>query len=193
MESEKDVKDFIAAYRGENIKILLRRGNDIKEISATPRISAPEGEGPLGIAMARLTLARTPWYKTPIEGGKILFRSMTDTIKGLAFLLRQLFTRDISHVAVSGPVGIFFFARDTRSLGISYFLQFVGTLSVNLAILNFLPIPALDGGRILFLAIEKVRGKPVKPRVEGAVHTVGFFLLVLLMVAVTYKDILTLF
>jgi len=72
---------------------------------------------------------------------------------------------------------------------VAYFLQFIGLLSVNLAILNFLPIPALDGGRILFLAIEKVKGSRVNPRIENLAHTIGFALLILLMVLVTYKDV----
>ena len=91
--------------------------------------------------------------------------------------------------AVSGPVGIFFFAQDTRALGVAYFLQFIGMLSVNLAILNFLPIPALDGGRILFLAIEKIKGRRIDPRLENFVHTLGFAFLILLMILVTYRDI----
>ena len=189
VETEDDVRNFIAAYRGEKITLVIRRGQEVKEVSAMPRVSAPNGEGPLGIAMARLVLVHIPWYQAPIEGSKMLARGVSATVSGFAFLIRDVFSKGVKNASVSGPVGIFFFARDTRSLGLSYFLQFVGMLSVNLGVLNFLPIPALDGGRIFFLVIEKIRGSRIRPSTEGMIHTAGFLLLILLIAAVTYNDI----
>lgn len=189
IESEEDVQNFVDAYRGEEITVFITRGGGIKEITAVPRIDAPEGEGPLGVALARLTLKSVPWFLAPIEGSEMLFRSTAFTTLGLWGVVRDLIVEGKTSAAVSGPVGIFFFASDTRTLGVAYFLQFVGILSVNLAILNFLPIPALDGGRILFLAIEKIRRRRVSPRIENIVHTLGFVLLILLMVLVTYRDV----
>lgn len=189
IESEKDVRDFVDAYRGEEVLLSIRRGNTIQEIKAVPRPNFPEGEGPLGIALARLTVKRAPIYLAPWEGLKTLVRSVEVTLRGLWLLLKEIFVERKISAAVSGPVGIFFFARDTMALGFSYVLQFVGMLSVNLAILNFLPIPALDGGRVLFLLIEKIRGKRIDQSVENFVHTLGFALLILLMVLVTYKDV----
>jgi regulator of sigma E protease len=90
-------------------------------------------------------------------------------------------------------VGIYFFGRDIQALGFSYILQFVGMLSVNLAVLNALPIPALDGGRMFFILIEKVRGSRINPHIEDMAHRIGFAVLILLMALVTYKDILTVF
>lgn len=189
IEAEKDVREFVDAYRGEEITLLIRRGGSIKEIKATPRAVVPEGEGPLGVALARVIVQRTPWFLAPWEGLKTLGRSVALTFEGLGSVLKDLLLKGRTSAAVSGPVGIFFFAQDSQSLGISYFLQFVGILSVNLAILNFLPIPALDGGRILFLLIEKIRGRRVSPRAENLAHTIGFAFLILIMVLVTYKDI----
>lgn len=189
IEKEQDVKDFVDAYRGEEVVVVLRRGEEVSEIKVTPRFLVPEGEGPLGIAMARLTVVRAPWYLAPVEGAKTLARSTAATAFGLFSILRDIFTQGGTKVAVSGPIGIFSFAKDTWALGLAYFLQFVGILSVNLAILNFLPIPALDGGRILFLAIEKIRGRRIDQKIENFAHTLGFALLVLLMILVTYKDI----
>lgn len=189
IETEEDVSSFIEAYRGEPITILARRGDRVQEFNVTPRIAPPEGEGPLGVAMARLILQKTPWYLAPFEGARILGRTVWLTVRGLATLVWQLVFERGAGVAVSGPVGIFFFAQDSRALGASYFLQFLGLLSVNLAVLNFLPIPALDGGRIFFLLIEKCKGKRLNPHFENVAHTVGFVLLIFLMVLVTYKDI----
>lgn len=189
IESEQDVQGFVDAYRGEEIILEIRRGESIKEIKVTPRVAVPEGEGPLGIALGRIVLKRTPWFLAPWEGLKTLWSSIVFTVQGIASIFKDLVFQGRTSAAVSGPIGIFFFAQDSRSLGTSYFLQFIGVISVNLAILNFLPLPALDGGRILFLLIEKIRGKRINPRVEGLVHTIGFVVLAFLMILVSYKDI----
>lgn len=189
IESEKDVRDFADAYRGEEVALMVRRGDEIREVRMTPRAQSPEGEGPLGVALARLTLVKTPWYLAPVEGFLTLIRSVSAVVNGFFLILREIAVSGTTSVAVSGPVGIFFFADDTRTLGIAYFLQFIGMLSVNLGVINFLPIPALDGGRILFLAIEKIKGRRVSPNVENIIHAVGFAFLILMMALVTYKDV----
>lgn len=94
---------------------------------------------------------------------------------------------------VSGPVGIAILTKEVANLGLVYIIQFAAILSINLGIINILPIPALDGGRILFVLIEKIKGTPVSQKVEQAFHTFFFALLMLLMLAVTYKDIVRLF
>lgn len=189
IETEKDIQDFAQAYRGEDVTLVIKRGEEIKELHATPRVNSPEGEGPLGIGLGRLAVDRSPWYMAPWDGLVMLGRSAWVTIAGFLFIFQQIFLHGKTSVPVSGPVGIFFFAKDSQTLGIAYFLQFIGMLSVNLAVLNFLPIPALDGGRVLFLIIEKIRRRRVDPKIENMAHMVGFALLILLMVLVTYKDI----
>lgn len=193
VESEDDVRDFVGAYRGEEVTLMIKRGEEIKEILATPRVEFPEGEGPLGIALARLTLSPVPWYWAPFEGASMVFRSTAATALGLWGIVRDLIFEGRTAAAVSGPIGIFFFANDIRALGLAYFVQFVGMLSVNLAILNFLPIPALDGGRVFFLLLEKIRGSRISPKFENIVHTAGFVFLVFLMLLVTYRDIVSFF
>ena len=112
---------------------------------------------------------------------------------GFAELFWELFTTGRVSADISGPVGIFLFAREFSELGFIYLLQLAALLSVNLAILNALPFPALDGGRLLFLAIEKIKGSKVDQRIEKAIHTAGFVILILLMLAVTYRDIARIF
>jgi regulator of sigma E protease len=94
-------------------------------------------------------------------------------------------------VDVTGPVGIVYLTKQMSDLGIAYLLQFAALLSINLAIINILPIPALDGGRILFVLIEKLKGSPVSRRTEGLIHQIGFILLLLLMVIITVRDFST--
>lgn len=189
IEHEEDVRAFADAYRGEEVTLMIRRQDQIRELQATPRAEVPEGEGPLGIVLGRLIIARSPWYAAPIAGAQALGRSVVAIVVGLGMLLAEIVTEGRAPAGVSGPIGILLFAQDSSALGTAYFLQFIGLLSVNLAVLNFLPIPALDGGRVLFLVIEKIKGSRISPRVEQAAHTLGFILLVLLMLLVTYKDI----
>ena len=187
--TEDDIRNFVDAYRGEEITLVIQHEGKVREIVATPRLSAPAGDGPLGIALGRITIDKIPLYMAPIAGFETLIRSTAAIANGLWSLVYDLIVTGHAPGEVSGPIGILIFARDSGALGIAYFLQFIGILSVNLAILNFLPIPALDGGRVLFLVIEKIKGRKISPRIEDMAHTAGFIALVLLMLFVTYHDI----
>lgn len=193
IETEQDVKDFTDAYRGEEITVLVRRSGEVRHIRATPRVISPDGQGPLGISLGRVAIHRVPWYAAPVEGMRSVLFSIAGIAEGLWHLAQDIVMKRGAPAAVSGPIGIFFFAADSRALGISYFLQFIGVLSVNLAILNILPIPALDGGRVLFLAIEKLRGRRVSAGAENRTHAIGFLILITLMAAITARDISRLF
>jgi regulator of sigma E protease len=95
---------------------------------------------------------------------------------------------------VGGPVAIYTYSGLAVRAGIMIFFQFIALLSLNLAIINILPFPALDGGRLLFILLEKIRGgKVVRENVENIIHTVGFILLIALMIALTYRDLIKLF
>ena len=91
---------------------------------------------------------------------------------------------------IAGPVGIAVMTGQVARLGFVYLLQFAAMLSINLAIINFLPFPALDGGRVVFVIIEKIRGRAVSEKLETALHNIGFVLLILLVLGVTYRDVL---
>ncbi len=94
---------------------------------------------------------------------------------------------------IAGPIGIADMTGSYARMGFSYLLQFTALLSLNLAVINILPFPALDGGRILFLAIEKIKGSPVKQEVENVIHNLGFILLMLVVLLVSFKDVSRLF
>jgi len=94
---------------------------------------------------------------------------------------------------VVGPVGIYILTKKAVELGFSYVLRLATFLTVNLALVNFLPLPALDGGRAILLGLEKIKGKRLKPEVESWVHLVGFIVILVLMVALTIRDIVKLF
>ncbi|PIY90916.1 MAG: RIP metalloprotease RseP, partial [Candidatus Nealsonbacteria bacterium CG_4_10_14_0_8_um_filter_35_10] len=98
-----------------------------------------------------------------------------------------------TNVQVMGPVGIFSLSAEILKLGTKYFLLFLSLISIYVALFNILPIPALDGGKLLFLGIEKFKGKPVNPKIEQNITAVFFALLVVLAIWVTIKDITRLF
>ena len=104
-----------------------------------------------------------------------------------------LFTGRIHLNQLSGPVGIYSVVGQQRSAGFANLLYLMAFLSINVGFINLLPIPAFDGGHILFIIIELIKGSPVKPEIENKIHTVFLILLLILMVIITFNDILRLF
>lgn len=188
-----DLQKFIAGHLGQEVTLYVVRGEEFLVKKVTPRQSPPDGEGPLGIALAKIGVIKTPWFLAWWEGLKMAALSTAGIAVGFAGLFKDLLTTGKVSADISGPVGIFIFAKEFSELGLIYLLQLAALLSVNLAILNALPFPALDGGRLLFFGIEKIKGSKVDQRVERAIHTAGFVILVLLMVAVTYRDLARIF
>lgn len=165
-------------------------------ISLIPRINPPAGEGPLGVAITDTELKKYPWYQTPylgvIEGfkeslawGEMILDSLWKTV--VALVTKGTVPKDIA-----GPIGIFQVTGEVAKSGFLAVLQFLGILSVNLAIINILPLPALDGGRLVLLGYEAVTRKKLNPKVELAVNNIGMALLLGLMVLITINDILRL-
>ena len=113
--------------------------------------------------------------------------------KQMGVTVAYLFTGGISLSQLSGPVGIFSIVGEQSSTGLMNIIYLIAFLSINVGFLNLLPLPAFDGGHILFIIIEKIKGSPVAPETENMIHTVGLFLLMLLMIFVTFNDILKLF
>jgi regulator of sigma E protease len=111
-----------------------------------------------------------------------------EVVRSFAEIIKNLIVRQEAGMELSGPVGIAVMTGQFAAMGLIYLLQFTAVLSVNLAVINILPFPALDGGRLLFLVIEKIRRRPIDEQIEGVVHAIGFFLLMLIVVLVTYQD-----
>ncbi len=159
-------------------------------IKVTPEKKEVDGETTylLGIQLGSTEVNRDVGsiLKYPFEAIGSLFKQMFIT-------LEKLFTGGVSVSNLSGPVGIYSIVDEQASAGVENILYLIALLSVNVGFLNLLPFPAFDGGRILFLVIEKIKGSPVKPETENMIHNIGFFLLLALMLYVTFNDILKLF
>jgi regulator of sigma E protease len=185
-----DVQNYIGDNKGREISLKIKRGDQILTLHGTPRTDAPEGQGPLGISLAETLIARYPWYESIWKGLISVLELIWAMLVGLSVLIKNVVMGQRAGVDVAGPVGIAVLTRQFTALGLIYILQFAAVLSINLGIINAFPIPALDGGRILFVLIEKVKGSPVSQRTEQFFHSIGFILLILLMLFITFRDVL---
>lgn len=178
------VRSYITDHKSQDLIFTVQRGGNIKPLSVTPNANPEPGQGPTGISLGMVGKLRYPWYMAPIEGAKVTARQLYEVVAGLG----KLVSGGVSLNQVGGPVKIAQLTGEASRLGIIYLLQFAAFLSLNLAVLNSLPIPALDGGRVLFLIIEKLRGRPNNPNIEQGVNAIGFLALLLLMLVVTIND-----
>ncbi len=193
VEKIKEIQEFTRANLGKEIILKIERGKEILEKRITPRISPPEGEGPIGVVLVRTEIKKYPLFLAIWQGIKSTFNLSFEASKGYFVALKQAILKGKNEIEVVGPVGIFKTAWQATKIGPKYFLNFLATLSVYLAIVNALPIPPLDGGKVLFLMIEAVRKRPISPKVEAKITALFFGLLLLISVLVTIKDIIELF
>jgi len=162
------------------------------KISLTPRENPPAGEGPIGVTITTMEIYYPAIWQRPFYGvyygfKDALFWGQTIAV-GLWGLIAGLFKGQVPQ-DVSGPVGIFAVTTEAAKSGIMTLISFVGILSVNLAILNILPFPALDGGRLLFIGIEALTGRRVPTKVEGIIHNIGMMILLILLLMITIGDV----
>lgn len=190
--SEDDMQTAIGARSGQVTDLLVKRAGEEKNISVTPR-SKDDGRATIGVAIFSTGLVRYPFFNALWEGAKTTGWMLEQIVVAFAGLLGQIFTGHQVGDQFAGPVGIANFTGQAARLGFTYLLQFMALLSLNLAIINIIPFPALDGGRIVFLLIEKIKGRPVRQEIEALIHNIGFILLIILVIFITYKDVIKLF
>ncbi len=184
---------FLESHKGELVSVRIRRGSKEIEIPVMPRVHVPPGEGNLGVFLVEAGTPQLSWWASLTRGFVVSLHIMQAIFLGLIDLFIGLFT-DINILdKFVGPVGIVGMAIQQTRLGVPYFLQLLAMISLNLAVFNVIPIPALDGGRLLFLIIEKIKGSRISEKTERIVNSVGFAVLVTLILAITVKDVAVLF
>jgi len=185
-KSTAEVSGYTKKMAGQKVTLLIKR--DGEEFSK--EVNLDKSEAPLGIAPLVIDYVAYPWYKVPSaafwESGRII----KATVLSIGGMIKSVFTTLEVPKEVTGPLGIFFLTSEVIKLGWRFVIIFVAFLSLSLAIINILPFPALDGGRLIFLGIEKIRGRRISAKVENMTHLIGFVLLIVLIVFITYFDII---
>ena len=175
---------------GQPLDYQIDRQGEMISIKIEPQIMEnSSGQYNIGAALAESGLVSYPWPQAIWEGVRLTGLGLRDIAVGFWQLLSGLFHGQNMSDQMAGPVGIAVLTGQISSLGLVYLLQFVALLSLNLAFINILPLPALDGGRLLFIVIEKITGRRTKAQIEALVHNIGFILLLSLIVLITFQDV----
>jgi regulator of sigma E protease len=188
LASSTAFQTYIQDHQRE-LELTIERDGTLEQYAVTPaRIEGIE-QVVLGVQLVDVGTVRYPVHIAFLEAGRTTWSVMAEIIQALGAILSGIFTSAPVPNDVAGPVGIAVLTGQIARLGLVHLLQFTAILSANLALLNILPIPALDGGRLLILGIEAIRRRPLAARIERTVHTAGFAFLLGLVVLVTYRDI----
>ena len=195
INSTKQLQELIKESVGKEISFGIKppKGKEITQIKVTPRQNPPAGEGATGIGLGKTRVVKHSLVESAKLGVETTYRMTTMIFIFLGKLIASPFTKESVAGDVTGPIGIAKMSGQAAKLGLAFLMQFTAMLSVNLAIINILPFPGLDGGRIFFLLIEKIKGSPINQKLEGTINTIGFFMLLGLMALVVVKDIFRFF
>jgi len=194
------VKQFIEKNGTEKLTVDYRRGKIFKDnnvliqtAEVQPVIGLVGDKPAIGIGMDLIANVRKSFFPALWQGLLLTGRLAYLVVVSLIEVIRQAFVGGNVLSNITGPVGLVGLVGDASNLGFIYLLSFTAFISINLAVINLVPFPALDGGRLLFLLIEKIKGSAINPKIANALNLVGFGLLLLFMAVVTYGDIAKLF
>jgi regulator of sigma E protease len=192
MDEVRDFVEYLEDKKGEQVRIQVVRNSEFKQINLTPRENPPEGEGAVGVVVSNYDNKFYPWWQMPfrasVVGVQEAYGWTRMMVEGLVSTIAGIFEGVRPEVA--GVVGIYQITSTVAQEGILPIIKFVGILSLNLAVINILPFPALDGGRFVFILLEKVIGKKMRPKLEAYINMAGMAILIALMVLITIGDIL---
>lgn len=177
---------FMIEYQivyGSSIELEVERDGSLEKVKITPT-SESDNIYQYGFSFDKTV------NKGFLEAIKYSFTKFISLIEQMVVIIFYLFSGKLSLSSLSGPIGIYNIVGESAKAGFINLIYLIGYLSINVGFINLLPIPAFDGGRILFLLIEKIRRKPVTAKVENMIHSIGFILLMILMVLITYNDII---
>jgi len=188
------VSSFIVENGEEAIAVLYERAGENGTVFVTPEEGILEGRFAIGITMDTIGILTLPPHKALWEGAKTTVGLTQAILFGFVDLIKNSFSNGKAGLAaVTGPIGIIGLVGDASDFGFVYLLGFTAFISINLAIINLIPFPALDGGRLLFILIEAIKGSPINPKVTQGANSIGFLILIVLMLVVTYNDIVKIF
>lgn len=189
INSIEDLQNYTQENLGEPIVLSITRGQESFTKEIIPRENYPENEGAMGVSLAQTAVVSYSFLEAIKQGFEYTVHLTIFIIMAFATIIWGLVMTGKTAADVSGPVGIAVMTQQAAAMGFLTVLNFTALISVNLAIINALPLPALDGGRMVFLLIEKIKGSPLNQKWEAKANNFGFVLLMGLMVLVTFKDV----
>jgi regulator of sigma E protease len=188
VETATELVDLTSRSAGRAVALVVEQNGGSTIVSITPRTSPPAGEGPLGFAVSTgIVYVTTPFWRAPIAGAVESFGAIAEMARLFVKLISDLVKGE--SVLVGGPVAILALSGTYASYGVRIFAQFIALLSLNLLVINLLPFPALDGGRLAFVAVELVLRRKISDRTEQFINSVGFALLLIIMILVSIRDV----
>ena len=193
LKSSTDLIALSKKFGGKEINLVVERDQNEIVVLLTPRANPPKDQGPLGVVITSFVVKKYLWYQAPFYS---LIESFSITRKIASELIKTLFllmTFQKPSVDVAGPIGIAKYAGDAFKFGKNALLELVALLSFNLAIVNILPFPALDGGRLVFVMYEWIARKKVNKNIEKYTNLVGILILISLGILITVNDIIKLY
>lgn len=191
----EDLQKFVKDKEGQDLNYHIKRGVDgktfdVKVRPAKIKNSSGEEQVGIGIALADSGLIKYSFFESVSRGAQATYKSVEMIFVELGKMLRKaIFGTGESTGELAGPIGIAIISGDAARMGLPYILQFMAILSINLAVINILPLPAVDGGKLLFVILEKIKGRPVDRKLENIIHYIGFMLFILLALIVTAGEI----
>ena len=187
--------EFVTGAAPDDVQVVYTFGAEQAEVSIAPvqgLIASDPERYAVGVSLALVETQRQSFFEAITNGFASTIDGLQAIVVGLSSLIAQSFAGTADYTQVAGPIGIVGMVDDAAAFGLTALLTFTAIISLNLAVINLLPFPALDGGRLVFVAIEAVTRKEIPAIWTGRMNLVGFALLMLLMVVVTYNDILRL-
>lgn len=192
LTSTADLTNYSKKYAGQRVIFTIKSRGKEQNVMIIPRLTPPQGEGPLGLLITSYEEKKYSWYQAPFYG---LIHSYTIT-KTIAIELGKtafnFFTMKKTNVDVAGPIGIAQYTGQAIKFGQNAVLELMALLSLNLAVINILPFPALDGGRLMFILYEWVTKRRVNKNVEKYINLFGMGTLLLLAAVITIHDVMKL-
>ncbi|MEK7641603.1 MAG: site-2 protease family protein [Patescibacteria group bacterium] len=189
----ESVQGIISANNGAPVDLTLRNKDGAREVEIVPTQGIVEGKYAVGIGMQKVGDLQLPFFTAVTEGFRYMIIMIKETALSLGTFILNIFQGTANFSDVAGPVGIAGIVGNAADLGFTYLIMITALISINLGVINLVPFPALDGGRVLFVLIEGVIRRRIPMKFSNIVNGIGFALLMLLMLVVTYRDIAKIF
>ncbi len=187
------LREFVASRGGEELTFTVKRVVNEETIKVVPEAGIVEGQkAGIGIALDMVGTLELPWYRAPIVGLQAAFLMTKNIVYTFGHMIGDAFTGKGDISQITGPVGIVGVVGDAYKIGFVYLMSLAALISLNLAVINLVPFPALDGGRLLFVIIEAIIRRPIPAKFANILNMAGFFILIGLMLFITYHDVVKL-